>query len=285
MDQPSLPKWALGVFASIDAGLGVPLELTGQLGVPTIHLHAPHGPQRSAEAAEQFKQRLKEHDVVCTAVFGGFEGESYADIPTVQQTVGLVPPQTRASRLAEMKQIADYAAALGVPVVGLHIGFIPHQRTDPQYPELVAATQELLTHCRSQAQRVHLETGQETAEGLLGFIQDVGQENLFINFDPANMILYGTGEPIEALQKVGPYVRSVHIKDAKWSKQPGKSWGQEVPPGQGDVDMLKYLQTLDTIGYSGPLTIEREIPHEPERQREEIRQTVELLNNLKAQLG
>jgi len=113
----------------------------------------------------------------------------------------------------------------------------------------------------------------------------VGRANLFINFDPANMILYGTGEPIEALRKVGKYVKSVHCKDGKWAKNPGQEWGLEVPLGQGDVGMENYLRTLKEIGYTGPLTIEREIPQEPDRQKAEIGGAVNLLNELKAKVG
>jgi sugar phosphate isomerase/epimerase len=129
-----------------------------------------------------------------------------------------------------------------------------------------------------------LETGQETADGLLQFLTDVERENLFVNFDPANMILYGTGEPIEALKKIGSYVRSVHCKDALWANQPGEAWGQEVPLGDGQVNMEAYLKTLLEIGYDGPLTIEREIPQEPARQKAEIGKAVRLLEELKSKL-
>jgi sugar phosphate isomerase/epimerase len=95
------------------------------------------------------------------------------------------------------------------------------------------------------------------------------------------MILYGTGEPIAALKKVGRYVRSVHCKDGKWAKNPGQEWGQEVPLGEGDVGMENYLRTLKEIGYDGPLTIEREIPQEPERQKAEIGHAIRLLTELK----
>jgi sugar phosphate isomerase/epimerase len=217
-------------------------------------------------------------------VFGGFEGESYADIPTVKETVGLVPPATRSARLAEMKEIADFARRLGVDVVGLHIGFVPHEASDPDYREIVAVTQDLCDHAAAQDQAIHLETGQEPADTLLQFLGDVDRKNLFINFDPANMILYGVGEPIEALQKLGPHVRSVHCKDATWSDAPGVNWGAEVPLGEGDVGMEAYLRTLQTIGYTGPLTIEREIPQEPARQKAEIAGALELLNSLKNKL-
>lgn len=280
-----MEKWPIGVFASIDAGLGVKLEVAQQLGIPTIQLHAPHGSSRTPENARRFLARLQELGITLTCVFGGFEGESYADIPTVEQTVGLVPPATRAARTKEMKEIADFAKLLGCQTVALHLGFVPHDTSHPLYAEVLAITRDVCDHCRANGQALHLETGQETADALLQFIQDVGRDNLFINFDPANMILYGTGEPIEALRKVGRYVRSVHCKDGKWAKNPGQEWGQEVPLGEGDVNIERYLQTLKEIGYSGPLTIEREIPQEPERQKAEIGKAAELLSRLKAKLA
>ena len=128
-----MEKWPLGVFTSIDAGLGVKLEVAHELGVPTIQLHAPAAGSRTPENAERFLQRLRDLGITLTAVFGGFEGESYADIPTVVRTVGLVPPETRVSRTREMKEIADFARILGCNVVALHLGFIPHDPEDPRY--------------------------------------------------------------------------------------------------------------------------------------------------------
>jgi sugar phosphate isomerase/epimerase len=278
-------KWPIGVFTSVDAGLGVKLEVAKELGVPTIQLHAPHQSSRTTAHADKFLARLEEFGITLTCVFGGFEGESYADIPTVSRTVGLVPPETRAARLKEMKEIADFTRLLGCSVVALHLGFVPHDGKAPLYREILEVTRDLCDYCRRIGQSLHLETGQEAADGLLQFIQDVGRDNLFINFDPANMILYGTGEPIAALKKVGQYVRSIHCKDGKWAKNPGQEWGQEVPLGQGDVGMENYLRTLQEIGYTGPLTIEREIPQEPERQKAEIGHAVRLLTELRAKIG
>lgn len=280
-----MDKWPIGVFASIDAGLGVKLEVVRELGIPTIHLHAPHRSTRTPERARAFLEQLRAMGVKITVVFGGFEGESYADIPTVSRTVGLVPRETRKERTQELKEISDFARLLEVDAIGLHVGFVPHDRSDPLYQEVVAVTREVCDHCQHNGQRLHLETGQEAADTLLGFISDVARDNLFVNFDPANMILYGSGEPIEALRKVGKYVRSVHCKDAKWAANPGKEWGREVPFGQGDVGAENFLRTLKEVGYAGPLTIEREIPEEPARQKAEIGQAVRLIEDLKARIG
>jgi sugar phosphate isomerase/epimerase len=279
-----MEKWPIGVFASIDAGLGVRLEVANELRVRTVHLHTPHAGSRTPERAAEFKRRLAELDITITCVFAGFEGESYADIPTVQRTVGLMPRETRLARAAELKAIADFARELGVDKVGVHLGFVPHDKADADYRELLAITRDICDHCKRNGQALHLETGQEPVDVLIEFLDDVARDNIFVNFDPANMILYGAGEPIPALEQLGSRVHSIHCKDATWSDRPGETWGRETPLGEGDVDFEAFLITLKKIGYTGPLTIEREIPQEPERQKAEIGRAIELLERLKKQL-
>ncbi|MFN0195260.1 MAG: sugar phosphate isomerase/epimerase family protein [Planctomycetaceae bacterium] len=280
-------KWPIGVFASVDAGLGVHLDVARELKVPTIQVHTPHKESRNKETADKFLARCKEMGITVTAVFGGFEGESYADIPTTARTVGLVPEDTRAERAREFKEISDFAKLIGCKVVGLHVGFVPEDKNGASYKGLIAVTRDLLDHAAANGQNLHLETGQESADHLLEFIADVDRPNLRINFDPANMILYGTGDPIEALNKVGHLVGSVHCKDAKWAAvgERGKSWGSEVALGDGDVGMETYLRTLKKVGYTGPLTIEREIAHDRERQKADIGKAVQLLQSLKEKIG
>jgi len=281
-----MPAWPIGVFASVDAGLGVHLDVAKELGIPTVQVHSPHVGTRTKAAADKFLAQCQAAGITVTCVFGGFEGESYADIPTTTNTVGLVPEATRSARAEEMKEISDFTKLLGCDAVGMHIGFVPSDRTSASYKSLIAITRDLLDHVAKNGQRLHLETGQETAEHLLEFIHDVERSNLFINFDPANMILYGTGDPIDALKKVGHLVRSVHCKDAKWAAEGvrGKEWGSEVALGEGDVGMDRYLRTLKEIGYTGPLTIEREIAHDRERQRRDIGTASALLQKLRAEI-
>lgn len=280
-----MSKWPIGVFVSIDAGLGVNPDVAHELGVPTVHLHTPHRESRTPERAKEFVARLEKLGIQVTVVFAGFEGESYADIPTVEKTIGLVPAATRTARTAELKEIADFANLMGVKTVGLHIGFVPHDRNTSEYRDVLAVTRDVCDYVKKNGQAIHLETGQEPADVLLAFLQDVERDNLFINFDPANMILYGCGEPIPALKTLGKYVRSIHCKDATWSDQPGKTWGAEVALGKGAVDFAAYLRTLNEIGYTGPLTIEREIPQEPVRQKAEIAAAIETLESLKRELA
>ena len=282
-----MSKWPIGVFVSVDAGLGVHMEVAQELGIPSVQVHAPHQETRTEESAKAFLARCSDAGITITAVFGGFEGESYADIATTARTVGLVPEETQAARAQEMKEISDFAKLLGCNTVALHIGFVPEDRESAAYKQLIDVTRDLLDHIAANGQQLNLETGQESADHLLEFINDVERDNLFINFDPANMILYGTGDPIEALKKVGKYVHSVHCKDATWApeEERGTAWGEEVPLGDGHVGMETYLRTLDELGYTGPLTIEREIAHDRDRQKSDIGHAVNLLTELREKIG
>ena len=278
--------WPLGVFTSLDAGLGVRMDVVRELGLPTVQLHAPHAGHRGPGDAKRFAAEVAGAGVRVTCLFGGFEGESYASIPAATDTVGLVPRDTRGDRAAQMREISDFAAGLDCPAVGLHVGFVPHDRGGEDYRDLVRVLGEVCDHAAAHGQTVNLETGQETADHLLAFLSDVGKENLGVNFDPANMILYGTGAPLPALRKVADFVRSVHAKDATWAAEPvrGKEWGREVPLGDGDVDIPAFLRTLHEIGYRGPLTIEREIPEDRDAQKADIGKGVALLERTRREV-
>jgi sugar phosphate isomerase/epimerase len=276
-----MTDWPIGVFASIDAGLGVKLEVVRELGLTSIQLHSPHRESRTPENAKAFLAKLKDYGISISTLFLGFVGESYESIAITAQTVGLVPEATRAERLAEAKEISDFAKLLGVKEIGFHIGFVPHDQTSSQYSGVVQTIQQLCDHLAGNGQQLHLETGQEDVDSLLKFIADVKRSNIFINFDPANLILYGIGDPIGALKKVAHLVRSVHCKDAiATTGKPGIDWGREVPFGTGQIDAKRFIRTLKEIGYRGPLTIEREIPEDPIRQKEEIGQAVRLIKEL-----
>ncbi len=280
-----MEKWPIGVFVSVDAGLGIKLEVAHELGIKSVQVHTPHKESRTEKTAKEFLAKLNKYGIAVSCVFLGFEGESYASIKIARETVGFVPKSTQKERLAEAREISDFTKLLGVDAIGSHIGFVPHDRNSSEYKEMVKAIQELADYLKGNGQRLHLETGQEEAESLLEFLHDVGRDNIFINFDPANLILYGMGNPIESLKKVGKFVRSVHCKDGiRTSGTPGVDWGCEVPFGMGEVNAGLFLRTLKELGYDGPLTIEREIPEEPERQKSEIRQAQALIENIKSAL-
>ena len=277
-DQPR----PLGVFTSIDAGFGVPLSTAAELGVPSVHVHAPHAETRSDESADEFLADCQAAGVTVTCVFCGFGGETYESIAKTAETIGLVPRDSRPARAAEAREMAAWAARLGCPVVGMHIGFVP-ERGGEDYRDLVAVTQGLLDDLAKAGQRLHLETGQETAAHLIDFFEDVGRDNLGVNFDPANMILYGTGDPIEAVRALGGRVGSVHCKDAVAADEAvrGVEWGREVAIGTGEVDFRAYFEALKSFGYDGPLTIERELSEDPVQQKADIAGAVEYLRGLR----
>jgi len=274
-----MEELAIGVFTSVGAGLGASLDAVKELGLDNVQLHTPPPEARSPERTRELKQQFEDAGIAITVVFCGFEGESYESIPIVKDTVGLVPPQTREARFKETFEISDWTKAMGCDALGMHIGFISEDRGSDLHKELVEVARKVCDHCAANGQRFHLETGQESAEGLLAFIEDVERDNLAVNFDPANMILYGTGEPLPALRKIAGYVKSVHCKDGEWSDQPGVTWGVETLLGEGDVNIPVFISTLKQIGYRGPLTIEREVAGE--QQKLDIAKAVDLLRRLR----
>jgi sugar phosphate isomerase/epimerase len=210
--------------------------------------------------AEVYKKALADEDFTITAVFAAYDGESYADIPTVQNTVGFIPPATREAREKRTYEVVDITAALGVPIFACHIGFVPADHNDPAYAPVREMVRRICEYCAAKGVIFALETGQEPAEALLHFLEDIDRPNLKLNFDPANLVLYGTSEPIAALKLVGKHVVSVHCKDGNWPDKgkPG-SLGTEMPLGEGAVNIGRFVETLKQVGYTGALTIEREV--------------------------
>jgi L-ribulose-5-phosphate 3-epimerase len=209
------------------------------------------------ENAEKLKAHLANLGITPTTLFVGFPGESYASMAAVKETVGFLLADKVEERKAIFKRATEFAAKLGAIRVAAHIGFVPSDNTDPAYIKLVDDMRELADHCAGLNMGLSLETGQETAEELLHFIGAIDRPNLGINFDPANMILYGKDKPIEALGTLRDYVVSVHCKDGVWPEQEGEL-GSETPLGEGQVDIPAFVAKLKEIGYAGPLTIERE---------------------------
>ena len=244
----------------------------GQLGVP--------GGMPLDGAAAAWRAALEREDFTIVTVFAAYEGEDYADIPTVQKTVGFIPPATRALREKRTLELSDFARDLGVNSIACHIGFVPEDASDPDYIAVREIVRRVCDYAAKNGQSFALETGQEPAHVLLHFIQDVDRPNLKINFDPANMILYGTGDPIEALTVLAPHVVSVHCKDGDWPPNTPGALGVERPLGQGSVGMERFIAKLKEIGYKNPLNIEREVMDHQQRLRD-IRMAVELLERLR----
>ncbi|MGH9639975.1 MAG: sugar phosphate isomerase/epimerase family protein [Bryobacteraceae bacterium] len=246
----------------------------GQLGVG--------GELRLEGAAEKWDRALTDAQCVMITAVCAYEGESYTDVSTVQRTVGLVPQSTRKERIARTKSAADFAADLAIDSVACHIGFVPHDRTSAAYSGVRDVAREICDYCGERGESFALETGQEPAKIMLQFIEDVDRPNLKINFDPANMILYGTGDPIEALDVLAAHVISVHCKDGDWPpRDQPETLGTERPLGEGSVDVGKFIAKLKEIGYKNALCIEREGEPDPRKREEDIRRAIVLLRPLR----
>jgi len=279
--MPALKEMEIGVMFWGGHDPGVTVRELKSLGAHCGQIGIPGDMDLGTDARRAWKEALEVEEFTVVTVFAAFNGEDYADIPTVEKTVGFIPQGTRAERETRMLEVSDFAAALEVPSVATHIGFVPEDQANPNYTAVRDLVRRVCDHSDKHGQIFALETGQEPAKTLLHFFADVGRENLRVNFDPANMILYGTGDPIEALGLLGPHVVSVHCKDGDWPPPnvPG-ALGTERPLGQGSVGMERFLLKLRDIGYTGPLCIEREgVSHE--QKLKDIRMGLELLERIR----
>lgn len=213
--------------------------------------------QGGAPMVDETTQLLEKDDIKLTAGMIGFPEEDYSTIASIRQSGGLVPDAKWTQRRGILEQAAKAAHRLRLPMVSTHVGFIPAS-SDAGYDVLVRRVQEAADLFREYGITLLMETGQETASGLLQFINDIARPNVGVNFDPANMILYGSGNPVDAIRILGRHVKHVHIKDAVHSARPGVIWGEEVPFGKGEVNAMAFIESLRFGGYCGPLMIERE---------------------------
>ncbi len=252
--EPGVMFWAERDRMEQLRGMGV---RCGQMGIPGEM-------ELNAAAADALQKDLGDFTVV--TMFAAYRGESYADIPTVMHTVGFIPPATRAEREQRTLDLSDFAARMGIRSIACHVGFVPENHSDPDYAGVRDLVRRICDRAAKNGQTFAMETGQERAELLLAFLRDVDRPNIGINFDPANLILYGTGDPIEALSVLLPHVLSVHCKDGDWPPKgvPG-ALGKERPLGKGAVGVERFVRALADGGFSGPLNVERETENQEER--------------------
>lgn len=226
-------------------------------------------------SADVWKKAFESEGVYVTSAVCAFAGEDYANLEQVHKTVGFTAPGFAGARIDRTKQVSVFASALGLTALSCHIGFIPDDCESPLYTELLTIARELCDVCASHGQAFVLETGQESAPTLLRFLNDVQRPNIKVNFDPANMVLYGSGDPLQALALLQEHVLSVHCKDGLPPSYAGKL-GQEVALGEGKVDFPGFLALLKQMNYRGLLAIEREEPNAVKR-AEDIRLGIERL--------
>ncbi len=233
--------------------------------------------RRDPETWGEAPRLLRDAGVEIVSGMFGTIGEDYSTPATIRKTGGVLPDEHWPANWQNIQQIAEIAAGLGLQPVSSHAGFIPDDEADPAFDRLVDRIRAIADLFAERFDGAYLmETGQETADTLNRFLDAVDRPNVAVNFDPANMLLYGMGDPVEAARALLPRIRQVHIKDAVPPDQPG-AWGRETPVGVGAVDWAAFLGVLDEAGYDGCLVIERE---GGEDRVDDVTAAVKLLRNL-----
>jgi L-ribulose-5-phosphate 3-epimerase len=251
-------SWSLEV-SSVPALRGV----LDRLGINIAQI-ACGDPQHAAwDEGDNFPAIAKAAGFHLTGAMLGFHGEDYTTPQTIQKTGGFGDPKLRPERLVRLQWGLERTRALGLSDLMLHAGFIP-EAGEPDRKPFLETLAKVSDYAASRSVTIALETGQETADLLRQTLDDLKCPNLKVNFDPANMLLYDKGDPIRAVHILGPDIRSVHVKDANRPTVPG-TWGEEVPLGEGQVDIRRFIQTLKEVGYEGPLCIERGVGNQEHR--------------------
>lgn len=248
----------LGVLTRLEEGPEATIQKVKDLGFPSCQIVCWHADLYNDEQAERLRASAAANEIEITTIWVGLPGRHVWDFLEGPTTIGLVPEDLRSERLAVLKAGAAFAAKVGVPSITTHVGFIPENPSDPRYGEVLAALKEIAHTCVDLGLSFWFETGQETPITLLRTIEDIGTANLGINLDPANLLMYGKANPVDALDTFGNYVRGVHAKDGEYPTN-GRKLGVEKPLGAGRVNFPQLLAKLKTLGFTGALTIEREI--------------------------
>jgi L-ribulose-5-phosphate 3-epimerase len=238
-------------------------KLLGKLGIDVVQIACGDPHHAAWEEGDGMPAAARAAGFRLTGAMLGFPGEDYTTPATIQKTGGFGNPATRAERLQRFQWALERTLALGLKDLMLHAGFLP-EPGDPDRKPFLDTLAKVSDLAKAKGVTVGFETGQETADLLRRTLDDLKCPNLKINFDPANMILYEKGDPLRAVEILGPDIRSVHVKDAIRTKVPG-TWGEEVPLGKGEANIRQFIKTLKKVGYRGPLCIEREVGNQEQR--------------------
>jgi len=253
-----MEKLKLGVIVSLEQGPEKELKKVNELGFSTCQLACWDISLVNPAVAEHVRKEAEKNKVSITTYWAGLPGPAVWNFIEGPSTIGLVPLKYRKERLEALKKSSDFAKAIGAPSITTHTGFIPENPKDELYRSLIPLLKEIASYCEANGQHFCFETGQETPVTLLRTIEDIGANNLGINLDPANLIMYGKANPVDALDIIGKYVMGVHAKDGEYPTT-GRELGREKPLGKGRVNYPALIRKLKALGYRGALTIEREI--------------------------
>jgi len=226
------------------------------------------------ELAARHREFADKYGVTITLFWCGYSGPAEWNYTGGPSTIGLVPPATRQQRTKELMRGAEIATWLGINDMATHVGFLPLNPKDPDYIGAVDALKTIVEFAGDRHVYFNFETGQETPMVLLRCIQDIGFPNIGINLDPANLLMYGNANPVDALDIFGKYIRGVHAKDGEYPTN-GYELGEEKALGEGRVNFPVLIPKLKAYGYAGALTIEREISGP--QQNIDIKRAIDLL--------
>jgi L-ribulose-5-phosphate 3-epimerase len=252
-----MAKLPLGLVIKLEEGIDIAFKKVHDLNLPTCQVSTYDPRYFSKDVAEKISELCTNYKIQVTTLWAGWPGRVVWDFIDGPDTIGLVPLPIRKERCKIMHDAADFASKLNLKSLTTHIGFVPESPSDPIYPGLVVDIREIADYCEDIGVNFCMETGQETPVTLLRLIEDVGSRNIGINFDPANLIMYGKANPVDALGILHPYIQGVHVKDGCYPIN-GRELGEEKPLGEGQVNIQLFLSSLIGYGYGGPLTIERE---------------------------
>ncbi len=245
-------SWSLQVTSVAEL-----VGLLGDLGVRATQIACGDPIHASWSEGDAMPEAARGSGLILTGAMLGFPGEDYTTPQSIKATGGFGDPATRPERLDRLAWALERTVALGLSDLTLHAGFLP-EAGDPGRSSMLDTLARAGRMAADRGVTLAFETGQESALLLRLTLDDLKSPNLKVNFDPANMLLYDMGDPIHAIEILGPDIRSVHVKDARRPAEAGL-WGTEVPLGEGEVDIPRFLKTLRAIGYAGPLVIEREV--------------------------
>ena len=251
VDRLAVCSWSLQAASPIE--LAEKIHTTGVRQVQLALDPLREAPEIWGKTAAEFQQQ----GITIVSGMFGCVGEDYTTLETIRQTGGIAPDATWPQNLINIQATAALAGTLGLKLVTFHTGFLPYDQRDPDFHQLAERLGLVADIFAERKVELGLETGQESAEELAAILRAVNRPNLGVNFDPANVILYGRDDVPGALRLLTSWIRQVHLKDACRTKTPG-TWGEEVVVGTGDVDWRDFFAALRVAGYAGHFVIERE---------------------------
>jgi len=269
----------LGVIVRAKPGVDIEAEFNKaiNMGFPTCQLVIWEEELLTEEYAKYINECVEKTGIEITAFWCGWQKPVVWNFYEGQATLGLVPESYRYNRMCMLLKGSDFAKMINVKNLVTHAGFMPENPLSEQYTGTIAALKVVVNRCKENEQNFLFETGQETPITLKRAIQDIGMDNIGINLDPANLLLYGKANPVDSLDVFGEYVMGVHAKDGEYPTN-GHSLGEEKPLGEGRVNFPVFIAKLKELGYDGPITIEREI--KGEKQIEDIVKAKAILEKL-----